>query len=284
MQRGPSARLKQISQKVIFSLTSMIAWASARASRSEVRSTWNARRCAVRLPIPGSFDSSVTSRWRGGASNCGRRCGLRSDDRGGAEGMSCLTSSSGRGARRGSARRPGRPPGAPPPPPMPPMPPRPSDSSALIGSKPPCSAPPSWLCWSSSAIRSASLIAAMTMSCSISTSSGSTASGSIVRLLQAHVARHRDLDHPAAGRRLDLLLLEFLLRLLLLREHRLRLGEHLLKVGRLGHQVCSSGSGGSSSASNSSMNRCTRSSSDSFGAAAAVAAIAGSGSLSERSS
>ena len=62
------------------------------------------------------------------------------------------------------------------------MPPRPSDSSALIGSKPPCSAPPSWLCWSSSAIRSASLIAATTMSCSISTSSGSTASGSIVRL------------------------------------------------------------------------------------------------------
>ena len=77
MQRGPSARLKQISQKVIFSLTSMIAWASARASRSEVRSTWNARRCAVRLPIPGSFASSVTSRWRGGASKRGGTSGIK---------------------------------------------------------------------------------------------------------------------------------------------------------------------------------------------------------------
>src|SRR3954453_14272044 len=103
-------------------------------------------------------------------------------------------------------------------------------------------------------------------------------------LLQAHVAREDDLDHPAARRRVDRLLLEFLLRLLLLREHRLRFGEHLLKVGRLGHQVCSSGSGGSSSASNSSMNRCTRSSSVSFGALGAVAVSVGIGSLSERSS
>ena len=39
------------------------------ASSFEVRRTWNARRWAVRLPIPGSFESSVTSRWRGGASN-----------------------------------------------------------------------------------------------------------------------------------------------------------------------------------------------------------------------
>src|SRR3954462_12336024 len=77
---------------------------------------------------------------------------------------------------------PGSPAAPPPPPPSPPMPPRPSDSSALIGSKPPCSAPPSLLCWSSSALRIASLTAATTRSWSISTSSGSTASGSITRL------------------------------------------------------------------------------------------------------
>ena len=68
-QRGPSARLKQISHSVIFSFTSRIASASANASASDVRRTWNASRCAVRLPIPGSFESSVTSRWSGGASN-----------------------------------------------------------------------------------------------------------------------------------------------------------------------------------------------------------------------
>src|SRR5829696_3613805 len=74
--------------------------------------------------------------------------------------------------RRRAARL-GAPPGMPPPSP-------PSMSSALIGSKPPAaSAPPIAFCWSSSAERSASLSAAVTMSWSISTSSGSTASGSI---------------------------------------------------------------------------------------------------------
>ena len=53
-----------------------------------------------------------------------------------------------------------------------------------------------------------------------------------------------DLDHAAAGAGLDALGLERLLGLLLRGEHRLRLGEHLLEVGRLRHQVCSSGSGG----------------------------------------
>ncbi len=28
---------------------------------------WKASRCAVRVPTPGSFESSVTSRWTGGA-------------------------------------------------------------------------------------------------------------------------------------------------------------------------------------------------------------------------
>jgi hypothetical protein len=67
-QRGPSARLKQISQRLIFSFTSRIASASAAASSAEVRRMWKASRCAVRLPMPGSLPSSVTSRWRGGAS------------------------------------------------------------------------------------------------------------------------------------------------------------------------------------------------------------------------
>src|SRR5262249_14470104 len=87
--------------------------------------------------------------------------------------------------------------------------------------------------------------------------------------LEAHVAGHRDLDHAAAGTRLDLLGLQGLLGLLLGGKHRLRLGEHLLKVGRLRHQVCSSGSGGSSSASNSSFNRFNKSSSSSVATDAA---------------
>jgi len=65
-QRGPSARLKQISHSPIRSLTSRIASASASASSSEARSRWNASRCAVRPPMPGSLPSSVTSRWTGG--------------------------------------------------------------------------------------------------------------------------------------------------------------------------------------------------------------------------
>jgi hypothetical protein len=54
--------LKQTSQSVIFSLTSRMASASAAASSADARRTWNASRCAVRLPMPGSFASSVTSR------------------------------------------------------------------------------------------------------------------------------------------------------------------------------------------------------------------------------
>ena len=33
---------------------------------------WNASRCAVRLPMPGSLPSSVIRRWIGGAYNAGR--------------------------------------------------------------------------------------------------------------------------------------------------------------------------------------------------------------------
>jgi hypothetical protein len=67
VQRGPSARLKQTSQKPIFSLTSRIASARASASSRSVRRMWKARRCAVRCPMPGRRPSSVTSRWTDGA-------------------------------------------------------------------------------------------------------------------------------------------------------------------------------------------------------------------------
>ena len=69
MQRAPSARLKQISQNPIFSLTSRIASANALASSGCARRMWKASRCAVRAPTPGSLPSSVTSRWIGGANN-----------------------------------------------------------------------------------------------------------------------------------------------------------------------------------------------------------------------
>src|SRR5215208_539375 len=93
--------------------------------------------------------------------------------------------------------------------------------------------------------------------------------------LHAQVARDDDLDHAAAGGRLDGLGLELLLRLLLLGEHRLRLLEHLVEVGRLGHQVDSS-SGGRTSASNSSTKRLTSSSSLSWGGAGPAARAASS--------
>src|ERR1700722_17910500 len=66
-QRGSSARLKQTSHRPTFSLTSLIASARPRASCSEARRIWKANRWAVRLPIPGSLESSVTSLWMGGA-------------------------------------------------------------------------------------------------------------------------------------------------------------------------------------------------------------------------
>src|SRR5919112_5524478 len=101
--------------------------------------------------------------------------------------------------------------------------------------------------------------------------------------LYAHVAREHDPDHAAAGGRLDGLGLELLLRLLLLGEHRLGLLEHLVEVGRLGHQVDSS-SGGRTSASNSSTKRLTSSSSVSWGAGGPAASATSSRSSNARRS
>src|SRR5919107_507950 len=66
-QRSSSARLKQIWHRPMRSLTSRIASASALASSASARRMWNARRWAVRCPIPGSLPSSVIRRWTGGA-------------------------------------------------------------------------------------------------------------------------------------------------------------------------------------------------------------------------
>jgi hypothetical protein len=65
-QRGSSARLKQISQSPMRSLTSRIASARPVASSASARMMWKARRWAVRWPTPGSLPSSVMRRWTGG--------------------------------------------------------------------------------------------------------------------------------------------------------------------------------------------------------------------------
>src|SRR3954470_23013191 len=56
-----SVRLKHSVQKPTRSLTTRIASASASASSGGTRSRWNASRCAVRCPTPGSRASCVTS-------------------------------------------------------------------------------------------------------------------------------------------------------------------------------------------------------------------------------
>ena len=66
-QRGSSVRLKHTSHRPIFSFTSRMASASAEESSADARNMWKAKRWAVRLPTPGSFESSVISRWTGGA-------------------------------------------------------------------------------------------------------------------------------------------------------------------------------------------------------------------------
>src|SRR5687767_8599558 len=70
--RGSTARLKQTSHRPTVSLTSRIASASGSASSGGTRSRWNASRWAVRCPMPGSRESSVTRRFTGGASTGSR--------------------------------------------------------------------------------------------------------------------------------------------------------------------------------------------------------------------
>src|SRR5215212_8655175 len=65
--RSSSARLKHTWHSPMRSLTSRMASASAWASSASARRIWNARRWAVRCPIPGSLPSSVIRRWTGGA-------------------------------------------------------------------------------------------------------------------------------------------------------------------------------------------------------------------------
>src|SRR3954468_9841258 len=98
--------------------------------------------------------------------------------------------------------------------------------------------------------------------------------------LDRELARRDDLHHAPAGRGLDALVLEGLLRLHHLLLHLLHLLEHLLHVGLGRHQGVSSGSGSDSgriSASNSSTKRSISSSSDSARASASGASARISG-------
>ena len=135
MQRGPSARLKQISQSVIFSLTSRI------ASRERVRVLGGGAQDVEGEPLRGAVadpraasTSSVTSRWRRRgeqrlplASAAARGAVARRRRRAGRRGTAAAAAAEAAHAQ-------------------------PSASSALIGSKPPSPpAPPSLRCCSSSA-------------------------------------------------------------------------------------------------------------------------------------
>ena len=89
---------------------------------------------------------------------------------------------------------------------------------------------PMRFCSSSRAIRMASFVAARIMSCRISTSSGSTAEGSILHFLQGQVSADLDRDHPAARRCFHYLLGQVLLGLGHVGLHLLDLLHHLLVV------------------------------------------------------
>src|SRR5438477_3764216 len=208
-QRGSSARLKQISQKPMRSLTSRIASARALASSASARRRWNARRWAVRWPTPGSLPSSVIRRWTGGAYK------LSLEAR-----QAQVAEPAGEPAhlRRGKLLR---------------------RAQRLVGGG------------EHHVLQQLGILGI----------DGVRVDGD---RLHHEVAGHLDLHHPAAGRGLDLLVLELLLRGHHVLLHLLDLLEHLLHV-RLGHQAppsFSSGSGRISSASNSATNRATISSSE----------------------
>ena len=235
MQRGPSARLKQTSQRPMRSLTSRIASASAWASSGEARRMWNASRCAVRLPMPGSLASSVTRRWRGGASSAGYLCLRRAARLGGAPPGSAAAaaepaqaSQAAERVERGRRVHPAR-----------------AGRLAL------------------QLHRLAQRLVDRGEDHVLQHLDvlGVDRVGVDRQRLQLEVAGHHDLDHAPAGRRLDPLVLELLLRGHHLFLHLLGLLEQGSDVGRLGHQ--DSSSAGSSSASNSRMNVSMSSSSES---------------------
>src|SRR3954462_3078323 len=66
-QVASTARLKQTSHCPSCSLTSRIPSASGSAASSETLRMWNASRCAVRCPMPGSLANSPISLFTGGA-------------------------------------------------------------------------------------------------------------------------------------------------------------------------------------------------------------------------
>src|SRR3954468_17565016 len=241
VHRGPSARLKHTSQRPMRSLTSRIASARAKASSGEARRTWKASRWAGRPPTPGSLDSSVTRRWIGAAYTRGPLALLPAR---GAVGRAARQSrTAGPAAGPAQAAQPTA---------------QPEGPEGLHGVE---------------ARRVAHRLLAQVVGLAQRLVDG----GQHDVLQQLHVLggdrvgvdgqrlepslpRGDDLDHAATRRGLDLLVLELLLRGGHLLLELLGLLEHLVEVGRHGHQWWSSPSD-SSWASNSSMKRAISSSS-----------------------
>ena len=210
-QRGPSARLKQTSHRRMSALTSRIASASALASSSVLRRMWNARRWAVRAPMPGSLPSSVMRRWTGGACSVYLFFWAR------------------RAARLGA------PPGSPGPPGPPGRPPAEAAERLEHARR-------VHVAHAAAHLRGGELLG---LAQRLVDRRGHEVLEHLDVLgvdrvgvdgdrLDAQVAGRDDLDHAAAGGRLDALLLERLLRLLLRGHHLLGLLEHLRRFGGCG--------------------------------------------------
>src|SRR4051812_29907871 len=222
-QRSSSARLKHTWHRPMRSLTSRMASASAVASSTSARRMWNARRWAVRWPIPGSLPSSVIRRWTGGAYKRAR------------------------GSEAGQAQR-----------------------AEVHAAREPAELALLELLGGAQRLvhRGQHHVLQQFGVVRVDRVGGDR------DRLDDEVAGDLDLDHPAAGGGLDLLVLELLLRLHHVLLHLLDLAHHLLHVRGLGHQaspsLLSSGSGTISSASNSDLRRSTRSSSEGGSGSAAA--------------
>ena len=201
---------------------------------------WNASRCAVRLPMPGSLPSSVTRRWTGGASRsylCRRRA-----------------------ARLGGAP-PGRPPSAA-------QPAETAQAAERVERRGRVhAAHPGRLALQLHRLPERLVDRGEDHVLQHLDVLGVDRVGLDLERLELEVARHDDLDHAAAGRGLDALVLELLLRGHHVFLHLLRLLEQRVRLGGWG--IRTPPRAGSSSASNSRLNCSTSSSSERVGGGAA---------------
>ncbi len=175
-------------------------------------------------------------------------------ERRGEQGYLCL-----RRAARFGAPPPGRPP-APPAPPPPPRPPRPRPPSASIAAEASIAAHAGRLALEVHRLAHRLVDRRHDHVLQHLDVLGVDRVGVDLERLELEVAAHHDLDHAAAGGRLDLLVLELLLRGHHVGLHLLGLLQQGVQVRGLGHQ--DSSSAGSSSASNSRMKVSMSSSSD----------------------